>query len=174
MAMPSTQVSSTILEVVGSTPAWDPSDSSHISNLIPAWDPMSQASPTICTLTRPMHWLDDANLHHCRLKLKTDNPAVQSPYIEFLGIEENLVKVRDKMDVKFLPLDSVHPMIPTSMGDLVVPKGGEMQGIHFHVIRITGDSCVVRQPGSRPTKKCSDIEIAISNLIQVYPALRRR
>ena len=126
------------------------------------------------TIDRPSHWLDDPILQSSRLKLKTDDPAVQSPYVEFLGIYHNLIKVRDKVDVKLLSFDSVHPLLPTSPGDLVIANGGEMHGVHFNVIQIRGNTCVVRKPGCRPTKKTPDPEFMISDLIQVHPVPRRR
>lgn len=104
--------------------------------------------------------------------MKINDPSVQSPYVEFLGVENDLVKVRDKMDIKFVAFESVNPLLPTSKGDLVVPKSGEMQGVRFNVIRIAGDLCVVRKPGTRPTKKNPDAEFAISDLVQVHPAPR--
>ena len=146
-----------------STPAWDPCDSSP-ADISPAWNPSSQSPP------RAKHWLDDEVLQCRRLKLKINEPSVQSPCVEFLGLEDDIVKVRDKMDTKFVPLESVSPLHPTAKGDLVIPKAGQMQGVPFHIIRITGDLCVVRKPGMRPTKKNPDPEFAISDLLQIYPA----
>lgn len=142
--------------------------------LSPAWNPSSRLSPRTDTPDPPNHWLRDGKFQGLRLKLTTTYPSVQSPYVEFLGEEDGLVKVRDKADVKFLPFESVSPLLPTSKGDLVIPQGGEMQGIHFNVVRITGDMCVLRQPGTRPSKKHPDMEFAISDLVQVHPAIRRR
>ena len=153
-----------------STPAWSPSESSTVqSEMSPAWDPSSR-TPRTPAFDRPSHWLDDPIFRRLRLKLKTDDPAVQSPHVEFLGIENDLVKIRDKLDIKFLGFDSIHPLLPTSPGDLVIAKTGEMRGVHFSIIRLTGDTCVVRKPGCRPTKKNPDPEFPISDLLQVYPA----
>ena len=87
-------------------------------------------------------------------------------------MDGDLVKARDKTDVKFLPLDSINPLSPTSKGDLVTPKAGEMQGTAFNVVRVVGDVCSVRKPGVRPTKKNPDIEFATSDLVQIYPGAR--
>lgn len=76
------------------------------------------------------------------------------------------------MDIKFLAFETVSPLLPALKGDLVIPKDGKMKGIHFSVVRITGDLCVVRKPGTRPTKQNPDIDFAISDLVQVYPAAR--
>lgn len=164
MQSTSSQASSSTPAFVGHTPAWDPCDSScMLSDLSPAWDPSSR-SPQ-----RPKHWLDDAVLQRSRLKLKINDPSMQSPSAEFLGLEDDLVKVRDKMHVKFVALESVSPLLPASKGDLVIPKAGHMQGTHFNVVRIAGGRCVVRIPGTRPTKKNPDPEYPISDLVQVYP-----
>ncbi len=88
-------------------------------------------------------------------------------------MENDLVKVRDKMDTKFVPFQSVSPLLPTLKGDLVTPITGERQGTRFTVIRIVDDQCVLRKPGHRPTKGNPDSEFSVFDLIQVYPALRR-
>ena len=162
--------SSTLNSVRLTTPAWDPAESSHMLN--PAWDPSSQSSPRTEVGSGPKHWLDDQKLQGSRLKLKTNDLSVQSPYVEFLGVENGLIKVRDKIDIKYLVFASVDPLQPTSKGDLVTPKAGEMRGVHFTVVRITGDKCVVRKPGTRPTKKTPDTEFTTSDLVQVHPAFR--
>lgn len=159
--------------LVGLTPAWDLSESSHmLSGSSPAWDPSSRFSPRTSAPSRPKHWLDEPKLQTSRLKLKTNDPSVQTPYVEFLGVENDLVKVREKVEVKFLAFESVGPLPPTSKGDLVIPKCGEMRGIYFKVVQLTGDLCVVRKPGTRPTKSNPDVNFAISDLVQVYPAPR--
>lgn len=168
MLSTSAQPSSLPLDLVGHhTPAWAPSESSGmLSDLSPAWDPSSRTP----LAPRPtVHWLDDPVLQRARLKLKINDPSVQSPYVEFLGVENDLVKVRDKMDVRFVAFGSVSPLLPTSKGDLVVLKAGLMKGVHFNVIRIAEDLCVVRKPGTRPTKKNPDPEFAISDLVQAHP-----
>lgn len=78
------------------------------------------------------------------------------------------------MDVRFLTFESVHPLLPAAKGDLVIPKGGVMQGVHFVIVQVVGDICVVRKPGIRPTKKNPDVEFSVSDLVQVHPATRRR
>ena len=100
------------------------------------------------------------------------DPAIQSPYLEFLGMENDLVKVRDKANIKFITLNSVSPLLPTSQGELVTARSGEMQGAYFKVIQITETMCIVRKPGTKPTKKNPDIEFALTDLVQVYPAFR--
>lgn len=140
--------------------------------LSPAWVPSSQSSPSSDVRSGPKHWLDDKKLQGSRLKLKTNDLSVQSPYVEFLGVENGLIKVRDKMDIKYLAFASVDPLPPTLKGDLVTPKAGEMRGVQFTVVRITGDKCVVHKPGTRPTKKNPDTEFATSDLVQVRPAFR--
>ena len=168
----STQSVALTPNLVGLTPAWDSSKSSHIqADLSPAWDPSSR-SPCANNFRRPIHWLDDPGLQHLRLKLIITGSTTHDPYFEFLGIENDLVKVRDKANIKFLSFDSVSPLPPTSQGELVTPKSGEMQGIHLKVIRITESICVVRKPGTKPTKKNPDTEFALTDLIQVYPVFR--
>ena len=158
--------------LVGLTPAWDSSDSFHMqADLSPAWDPSSR-SPCASNSIRPIHWLDDPGLQHLRLKLITTGSTTHDPYFEFLGIENDLVKVRDKANIRFLTFDSVSPLPPTSQGELVTPTSGEMQGVYFKVIQIMESICVVRKPGTKPTKKHPDTEFALTELIQVYPAFR--
>lgn len=99
---------------------------------------------------------------------------MQSPYVELLGVDNGLVKVRDKLHIKFLTFEVVNPLLPASKGDLVIPKEGRMQGVYFHVVRIVDGICVVRRPGIRPTKQHPDVEFAISDLVQVHPAVRRQ
>lgn len=158
--------------LVGSTPAWDPFETSH--KLSPAWCPSSVLSPHTGSPSRLVHWLEEPKLSLLRLKLKTNDALLQSPYVEFLGVENGRVKVRDKMDIKLLALEAVSPLLPTSKGDLIIPKDGKLQGIHFSVVRITSNLCVVRKPGTRPTKQNPDIEFAISDLVQVYPPPRHK
>ena len=100
------------------------------------------------------------------------DPAIQSPYLEVSGMENDLVKVRDKANIKFITLNSVSPLLPTSQGELVTARSGEMQGAYFKVIQITEKMCIVRKPGTKPTKKNPDIEFALTDLVQVYPAFR--
>ena len=52
-------------------------------------------------------------------------------------------------------------------------KSAILQGTRFTVIQIAEDRCVLRKPGCRPTKENPDSEFSISDLVQVYPALRR-
>ena len=192
------QSSSSTLDLVGSTPAWDPCESScSLSDLSPAWDPSSrspippshsfenldsglsnlQTNPASKSLPpsppHPVHWLDNPALRNSRLKLQVNDPSLQSPCVEFLGVENNLVKVRDKRDTKSVAFQSVSPLLPTSKGDLVMPKTGKLQGTRFTVIRIAEDQCILRKPGCRPTKENPDSEFSISDLVQVYPAPRR-
>ena len=160
--------------VVGKTPAWEPSDSpSSSAHLSPAWDPSSRtpllsrsASPVP---PRPVHWLDDPLVWSWRIKLKVNDSTPGSPYVEFLGVENDLVKVRDKADVKFFTLESISPLSPTMKGDLVILKAGDMQGTAFNIIRVAGDICSVCKPGVRLTKKNPDTEYATSDLVQIYP-----
>ncbi len=159
---------------IACTPLWDSSESTRVPNeTSPAWDPSSR-SPRTDAIDRPSHWLDDPILQSSRLKLKTDDSTVQSSHVKFVGVEHNFIKVRDKMDFRLLGIDSVHPLLPTSPGDLVIANGGEMHGVHFNVIQIRGNTCVVRKPGCRPTKKKPDPEFLTSDLIQVYPVPRHR
>ncbi len=141
------------------------------ADLSPAWDPSSR-TPCANNSGRPIHWLDDPGLQHLRLKLNVAGSTTHSPYCKFLGIENDLVKVREKANIKFLTFDSVSPLPPTSQGKLVTPKSGEMQGTHFKVIRIMENMCVVRKPGTKPTKKNPDMEFTLTDLIQVYPVFR--
>ena len=192
------QCSSSTLDLVGSTPAWDSCESScSLSDLSPAWDPSSrspilpsysfensdsgqsslQISPASKSLPpsppRPVHWLDNPALQNSRLKLQVNDPSLQSPCVEFLGVENNLVRVRDKRDTKLIAFRSVSPLLPTSKGDLVMLKSAILQGTRFTVIQIAEDRCVLRKPGCRLTKENPDSEFSISDLVQVYPAPRR-
>ncbi len=168
----STQSLALIPNLVGLTPAWDPSESSHMqSDTSPAWDPLSR-SPYTNNSTRPIHWLDDPGLQRLRLKLIMSGSTIQSPCFEFLGVEDDLVKVRDKANVKLLAFDSVSPLPPTSRGELVTPRSGKMQGVYFKVIQIRENACLVRKPGTKPTKNNPDAEFTLTDLVQVYPAFR--
>ncbi len=183
--------------MVECTPTWNSLESSHrLSDLSPAWDPSSRTpippdhwpgdsdsglselrvisalEPSPLSPARPTHWLDNPDLRNSRLKLKVNDPSLQSPCVEFLGVENSLVKVRDKWDTKLVNFQSVSPLLPTSKGDLVTPRTGRLQGTRFTVIRIGEDRCVLRKPGCRPTKEKPDSELPISELVQVYPALR--
>ncbi len=137
------------VELPAGTPTWDPAESSHL--LSPAWNPspqssprhipdvrdsndLSEFSPRTDALSHPNHWLNNQKLHDLRLKLTTSDPSVQSPYVELLGVEKGLVKVRDKLDVRFLTFEVVRPLLPASKGDLVIPIESRMQGIYFSVV----------------------------------------
>ncbi len=73
------------------------------SDLSPAWDPSSR-TPYTNNSIRPIHWLDDPGLQRLRLKLIMSGSTNQSLYFEFMGVENDLVKVRDKANVKLLTL----------------------------------------------------------------------
>ena len=155
------------------SPAWDPSSQLSPPSTSDSWSWMLPSTESTDIPSRPKHWLEDPKMQDSRLKLNTSDPSVQSPYVEFLGVENGLVKVRDKMDVRFLTFEVVHPLLPAAKGDLVIPKSGAMQGVHF-IVQVVGDICVVRKPGTRPTKKNPDIEFSVSDLVQVHPTIRRR
>lgn len=116
------------------------------------------------------------HLQGFRLKLKVNDPSVQSPYVEFLGVENNLVRVRDKMDTRFFSFEAVRPLFPASEGDLVIPKEGPMHGVCLRIVRIVHNICTVRKLGvCVPTnKKNPDVQFAIHDLLQVYPPIRLR
>ena len=105
-----------------------------------------------------------------RLKLRTDDPSLQS--VEFIGVENDQVKVRDKLAYKLLSFDVVHPLLPSAKGDLVTPMTGPSQGVIYKVWEYNDEQCVVRQPGVRPTKKHPDPIFPTVNLVQVLPAFR--
>ena len=154
---------------VGHTPTWDPLES--LEDLSPAWDPSSRTPGP----PRQVHWLDSPHLQQSRIKLMTTDSSVHSPYVEFLSMDGDLVKVRDKVNIKLLPFDSVTPLPPTSDGDLVVPKTGELKGVQLRVLRIEDDTCMLRKLGvCTPTRKNPDRQFALSNVVQVFPALRKR
>ncbi|KAF8184856.1 hypothetical protein BJ912DRAFT_852915 [Pholiota molesta] len=166
------QATSAPSDLAGLTPAWDPSShtSSHLS---PAWDPSSQTPVPQDRPSRPVHWLDDPGFGNSRLKLRSTDPTVESPCVEFMGVENDQVRVRDKAAYRSLSFESVDALLPDSKGDLVTLKAGEMQGLHFKVVEIVEGRCVIRKPGmKRPTKKNPDHECPVSDLVQVYPGSR--
>lgn len=157
--------------MVGFTPTWDPS--SHIlSDVSPAWDPSSQTPLPQARPSRPVHWLDDPALEKLRFKLETTDPRVENPFVEFLGMENDQVLVRDKVDNKLVSFESVSAMLPKEVGDMVTLREGELRGVKFKIVEMTKDRCVLRKPGVRPTKKKPDHNCLISDVIQVYPGSR--
>ncbi|KAF8192199.1 hypothetical protein BJ912DRAFT_925104 [Pholiota molesta] len=150
---PSTLATSAPSDLAGLTPAWDPSShtSSHLS---PAWDPSSQTPVPQDRPSRPVHWLDDPGFGNSRLKLRSTDPTVESPCVEFMGVENDQVRVRDKAAYRSLSFESVDALLPDSKGDLVTLRAGEMQGLHFKVVEIVeGRKLCISQRETNDTKR---------------------
>ncbi|KAF8199073.1 hypothetical protein BJ912DRAFT_687982 [Pholiota molesta] len=165
-------------------PAWDPSSQTP-SNITrptgpvhwlddPAWDLSSQNLIHTVRPTRPVHWLDDPALMGLRVKLRSSEPIVRSPVLEFMGVENGKVRVRDMGDYRNLPFESISPLPPMALGDLVTPNSGELRGTFFKVIEMTGDLCIVRKPGMRPRKRFPDPSFLTANLLQVFPPFKTK
>lgn len=104
--------------------------------------------------------------------LQSDDPIVESPVVEFIGIEDDKVKVRDKGAYKLVSFDSIKPLHPCKVGDLVTLLAGGMVGNFCKVKIMTGTTCTIRKLGDRPALSRPDPCFLTTDLIQVYPAFK--
>jgi hypothetical protein len=140
------------------TPMPDPDESGDLS---PTWQPTS----------RLVHWLEDERLAGMRLQLfQKDDP---SNILEFKEVVGDDAKIQDGFETKLIPLDDLHPVRPTSKGQLVTATSGAMCGEVLKVREYGQTSCTVGRPGKVLRKKELNPSIDLSELVEIYPPFRR-
>jgi len=127
-------------------------------------------SPTWQPLSRPVHWLEDADLAGIRFKLfRKDDPG---NVLEFVGVEGNEARVREFIMTKLVPLVDLCPVRPTAKDQLVTTTSGAMRGLILKVRVYSPPSCTVRQVGKVLRKHESDPSVNLEDLVEIYPPFR--
>jgi len=155
--VPSDVIVSPPLPEICATPMPSPTEWGDLS---PTWQPLS----------RPKHWLEDANLAGIRFKLFQKD--VPDTVLEFVGVEGDEARVREFVTTKLIPLDDLCPVRPTAKDQLVTTTSGEMRGLVLKVKKYAPPSCNVRQVGKVLRKNESDPSIDLEDLIEIYPSFR--
>jgi len=159
------------LEIPPTTPLPTPSSATETS---PAWDPSSRTPRpmTPAYLPQDNHWLEDVALMRVRIKVRSLEDGPGGNDLEVVSTEMGRVKVRDGMRMRTVTFDSLVPLRPTSLEELVTPISGERKGTIFKVKQIADGQCSLRIPGARERKKMPDPRFSISDLVQVFPSSR--
>jgi len=131
-----------------------------------AWDPRApdpEISPDGPT------WLTDPVFGCTRIKLRYCGNL--SPFdLEFVGMENNLVKVRDGMQQKLGPLSSLQAIPPTWKGDVVTSFSlGETYGKLYKIREFDSEFCVLRGYGQRPGRSEKNFRVSTHELAQIFP-----
>ena len=146
-----------------STPMPTEGEASHSAD---AWDPRApdpEISPDGPT------WLTDPVFGCTRIKLRYCGNL--SPFdLEFVGMENNLVKVRDGMQQKLGPLSSLQAIPPTWKGDVVTSFSlGETYGKLYKIREFDSEFCVLRGYGQRPGRSEKNFRVSTHELAQIFP-----
>lgn len=149
------------------TPLWDASAHS-LSSFSPAWDPSSRTPIHVTQPPREPHWLEHPRLKGVRLRLKCNVPNLRGQYVEFEGVQDNEVKIRDHMDHLLVPFESITAVHPTKPSAHVTPIVGETMGTKYTVRSFEGNRCVVRKTGGKKDRNPQDPSFLISELVEVF------
>jgi hypothetical protein len=160
---PPKSISPAVPVPVASTPM--PTDA-EISHDADAWDacaPDPDLSPDGPT------WLTDPLFGCTRIKLRY-RANVLPTYLEFLGMENGLAKVRDGMQRKSAPLSSLQSIPPTWKDDIVTSFSlGETYGKLYKIREFNSDFCLLRGYGQRPGRSEKNVAVITRELAQVFP-----
>jgi hypothetical protein len=107
-----------------------------------------------------------------RIKVRSLEDGPGGNVLKVMSTEMGRVKVRDGMRTRTVTLDSLAPLRPTSLEELVTPISGERKGTIFKVKQIADGQCSLRISGARERKKTPDPRFSISDLVQVFPSTR--
>lgn len=91
--------------------------------------------------------------------------------LEFLSVEMDLARVRDGMRIRLIRFDSLIPVRPSALEDLVTPIRGDMKGTVMKVKAYDDLKCAVRIPGKRLRKHELDSTCSTADLVQIFPVL---
>ena len=146
-----------------STPMPTEGETSHSAD---AWDPCApdpEISPDGPT------WLTDPVFGRTRIKLQyRRNPSLFD--LEFLGMENDLVKIRDGMKQKSVPLPSLEAIPPTSKDGVVTSFSlGETYGKLYKIREFGSEFCILRGYGQRPGRSEKNFHVITCELAQVFP-----
>lgn len=128
-----------------------------------AWDPCAQDPEGV------PDWLLDSVFTGMRIKLRyRRNPSHMD--LEFLGIDNGLVKVRDGMQRKTVPVSDLQAIPPTQNGDPVISFAmGETYGKIYKVRTFDDEISVLRPHGQRPGRSETHFRVLTRKLTLVIP-----
>ena len=114
-------------------------------------------------------WLSDPVFDCIRVKLcYRKNPLPM--YLEFLGMENGLAKIRDGMQTKSVPLSSLQALPPTWKNDIIISfSSGETYGKLYKIRDFDTGHCVLRGFGQRTGRNEKNFLIITRELAQVFP-----
>jgi len=119
------------------------------------------------------HWLKESAFSATRVKLRRHGDSDESRVLEFHQVLDGLAVVRDGMKTCTLEFDSLEPILATAMGELVMPMTGSEKGFAFQIRSINGSECEIYRKGTRLTKKNPNLHYSLSDLVQIYPPIKR-
>jgi hypothetical protein len=131
-----------------------------------AWDPFAQ-DPEI-SRDGPI-WLTDPAFKGIRVRLRyRANPSHMD--LEFLGVGNDLVEVRDGVQRKLAPFSGLLAIPPTRNEDIVVSFSlGETYGKIYKIREFNSDFCVLRVFGQRPGRSEKHFKVMTRELAQINP-----
>ena len=133
------------------SPAWDPL-SRTLWLMSPAWDPSSRTPwpMTPAYLPQDNHWLEDVALMCVRIKVRSLEDGPGGNVLEVMSMEMGCIKVRDRMRMQTVNLDSLAPLQPTSLRNLWLQLAGKEKEWSLKSNRsLTGSvHCVSQEHGS--------------------------
>jgi hypothetical protein len=147
------------------TPIPPENEQTHDAN---AWDPNS--SVPISNPAVP-YWLADEVFRGIRVKLRyCTQPS--PPFLEFCGMEEESVKVRDGTRRVLVPLSTLQAIPPNWQGDIVTSFAlGETYGRLYKIREFRSDFCVLRGYGEKTGRKEKNFTILTHELATVFPPM---
>jgi hypothetical protein len=138
----------------------------EVSHNADAWDP---CAPDPDPSPDGPIWLTDPVFGCIRVKLWYRANLLPT-YLEFLGMENNLAKVRDGMRRKSVPLSSLQAIPPTGKDDIVTSFSlGKTHGKVYKIREFSGDFCVLRGYRERAGRSEKNACIVTHELAQVFP-----
>jgi hypothetical protein len=148
---------------IASTPMPTEEETSHNAD---AWDPCAQ-DPEISP--DGLIWLTDPAFKGIRVRLRyRANPSHLD--LEFLGVANGLVEVRDGMQRKFVPSSGLVAIPPTRNEDTVVSFSlGETYGKIYKIREFNSEFCVLRVYGQRPGRSEKNFKVMTRELAQINP-----
>ena len=131
-----------------------------------AWDPCAP-DPEISA--DELVWLMDPVFHGIRIQLRhRANPIALR--LEFLGIDNGLVKVRDGMRINSVPLSSLQAVPPTQKEDVVTSfSTSETYGKLYKIRQFDNEVCVLRPYGKRAGRSEKHFHVTTRELVQAFP-----
>jgi hypothetical protein len=145
-----------------STPIPMEEETSHNAD---AWDP---CAPDPEINADELVWLLDPVFHGIRIQLRyRANFALR---LEFLGIDSGLVKVRDGMHMKSVPLSSLQAVPPTRKEDVVTSFSiSETYGKLYKIREFDNKVCVLRPYRQRAGRSEKHFHVITRELVQAFP-----